>query len=560
MAANNEHVQITVGDLDWPARLEFISKISAALLAVTYVSGYLIATTFLSRFGISADGSDLLRAKYIYVGFLYWMFVTIIGVLGRAFALLLSAIKTSETISEDEKAKAIEILARGSLHTGGPHHRWRPLRRWTVLSLVLVPFAVQIVFLDPNDVRAYISLQSILLLSITLYQTAFYREYSKDGYTWGTLYGQWYVERIKTSCGVGPGILATFFMIGRAVGPWVFSEHSNEFINLGLRLVIRPGYRIVDTIRSSWAFWVFGAILILFLSFAALFVTLSTENLQWLQEHGRAQKFRGSFVGRFMLFLRDCIFLIIHAARVFLIGQHGANKKPVKREWRTALDCFALPLFAGIYSFLALTVLRNDKSEFDARVLGLGTLILALIAISNLIIILAMRRDLVVALKLEQKRFPEGGLLYRSDAWFVRILMVAILYTVSVLGFAYRIYPFVPVQKAGGDYSTADAVAVHLSRSSECSPIDLNNEFQTSRTYIVLSEDSNWIYLAPLSGSGSGGGPACWRWGPFCTSASKKGGLGTEDPSLPTVYTINRHCVAGIVSVNPASLRNPGTH
>src|ERR1035441_8747872 len=103
MTPNGEDVAVAVDDLNWLERLEFISKIGAAMLALTYVTGYLIATTSLSRFGIPADASDLLRAKYIYVGFLYWMFVAIVGVLGRAIGLLLGAIKASETLSQDEE-------------------------------------------------------------------------------------------------------------------------------------------------------------------------------------------------------------------------------------------------------------------------------------------------------------------------------------------------------------------------------------------------------------------------------------------------------------------------
>lgn len=545
MTASPTHDSNVGGDLDWSQRFELISKIFAAMLALTYVSGYLIATTFLSRFGIPSDASDLLRAKYIYIGVLYWTFVTIIGVLGRAISLLLNAIKASEALSQEEKAKAIEIHQNDSLDASGMAFRWGPLRRWIVLSLVLVPFAVQIVFLDPHDVRAYVALQSILLLSITLYQTVFYREYSKDGYAWGSLYGRWYVGYIKFSCVIGPALLSSVLMLGTAVSPWVFDDHGNEFINLVLRFIVRPLYRLERAIRFSSVFWVFAGILVLFLSFVALFVTLSTENLKWLERNGRAQRYRGSYVRRFMLFLQDCLRLVTHAAHAFVIQQSGENTTSTTREWRTALDCAAFPIMTGAYSFLALATLHNDRSEFNARALGFGTLLLSLIAISNVIIILTMRRDLGVALSIKPKHDSADGVLHRSDRWFVRILMISILYIVSVLGFAYRIYPFVPVQKAGGDYSTAEAVVVRLSASSECSSADLSGAFETSKPYVVLSEDANWIYLAPLSGKGAGGGPKCWRWGAFCNSPAP----GAEDPSRPNVYTISRHCVAGLVSV-----------
>jgi len=52
----------------------------------------------------------------------------------------------------------------------------------------------------------------------------------------------------------GSGLLAAFFMIGTAIGPWVFNDHGNALIDQGLRLLIRPFYRMVGAIRSSWTF------------------------------------------------------------------------------------------------------------------------------------------------------------------------------------------------------------------------------------------------------------------------------------------------------------------
>jgi hypothetical protein len=320
--------------------------------------------------------------------------------------------------------------------------------------------------------------------------------------------------------------------------------------------VIRRGYFLVDAIRSSYVFWILGGVLIVFLSFAALFVTLSTENLQWLEKNGRAQGSKSSFAWRSILFLCDCVFLIVHAAHVFVIAKDENGEESAKRQWRTTLDCFAFPLITGIYCYLALTVLRDDRPDFNARLLSLGTLILSLVVISNLLIILAMRRDLSVALELKLKHdHGEFGFLDRSDAWSVRALMIGVLYIVSVLGFAYRIYPFIPAQKAGGNYSTADAVTVHLTQvSSECSSEDLKKEIPESRPYIVLSEDANWIYFAPLSGPGSGGGPDCWKWGAFCSSPADKAARPTGTPYRPTVYSVNRRCIASTVSVNPDQL------
>ena len=55
-------------------KIQFAAKLGAAALPLTYVSGYLIATSYLGTFGLQPDASDLFRSKYIYVGFLYLIF------------------------------------------------------------------------------------------------------------------------------------------------------------------------------------------------------------------------------------------------------------------------------------------------------------------------------------------------------------------------------------------------------------------------------------------------------------------------------------------------------
>jgi hypothetical protein len=533
-------------------RIEFSSRVGAGILALTYVSGYLIATTYLGRFGIQADVSEFLRAKYIYIGFQYWMFVAIFGVLARAVALILAVLKNDEPLSRVEKARAVDALESRSNEPESTNAAEKILRRWCVLSLVLLVFSIQIMFLDPNDARKYLALQSILLLSIALYQTTFYREYSRSGYVWGLLYGRWYVQKIRTIYGVVPGFIAACLMAGNALAPYVFEDSTNPVVMFCLKFLVRPGYLLTGMIQSSsMAFWTFGTILVIFLCFAALFVTLGNADLRWLDKHGKAQGFKGFVFVRWYLLLMDFLRLVLHSARTFFILRAGSEQGGLRRKLISSIDCFVMPISTGGYCILTLKVLWKDDSVFNSRTLSIGTLVLSLIVLSNLSVLMAMRRDLSLSLGIKVHRTThKAGLLSQSDPWIIRALMFAVLYIVSVLGFAYRVYPFIPVQKAGGNYSTIDAVSIHLTQiTAECSSRDLERQVPPTTPYVLLEEDANWVYLAPAVGPGSAGGPDCWNWGAFCHAMPSSGARSPDDAFTPKVYTVNRRCIASTESI-----------
>jgi hypothetical protein len=116
-----------------------------------------------------------------------------------------------------------------------------------------------------------------------------------------------------------------------------------------------------------------------------------------------------------------------------------------------------------------------------------------------------------------------------------RTILAAVLYVVSVLSFAYLVYPHIPEQKAGGNYSTARRVCLRLVNSTpagEC-PKDLLPEITDGAShYLIIEEDSNWVYLA---NDGGPNGPRAWRWPRF-----------GKEPVRPSVYAVNRSCIASI--------------
>lgn len=71
-------------------------------------------------------------------------------------------------------------------------------------------------------------------------------------------------------------------------------------------------------------------------------------------------------------------------------------------------------------------------------------------------------------------------------------------------------------------------------------------------SYVILDENSDWLYLAPSFGDESGGGRSCWEWGVFCRMNARDTGMllnGKPNPHRPLVYAVNRHCVAAVIDV-----------
>jgi hypothetical protein len=61
-------------------------QILSITFVLTYVSGYLVTSTFLNSYGIAADASEFLKARYLYVGFLYYLLF--LASVGMAFGFV----------------------------------------------------------------------------------------------------------------------------------------------------------------------------------------------------------------------------------------------------------------------------------------------------------------------------------------------------------------------------------------------------------------------------------------------------------------------------------------
>lgn len=114
-------------------------------------------------------------------------------------------------------------------------------------------------------------------------------------------------------------------------------------------------------------------------------------------------------------------------------------------------------------------------------------------------------------------------------------LIIATFY-LSVLAFALRVYPYIPVTKGGGDYVGAPSVVLCFQGANEkLAVLDLvgatENNCIPSKQLQIIEESATSIFVADPN---EAGGPQSWRTG-------KK----------PVVYEIRRDKVGSITYLNP---------
>ena len=234
--------------------------------------------------------------------------------------------------------------------------------------------------------------------------------------------------------------------------------------------------------------------------------------------------------------------------------------------WENAIG----PILFSALCFLALWVLLGGRLLRLVAILDYGALALALIILSNFLALSYMHF----------KKHKDLEVKYSIDwhTWILIGVEAGILYLVSVFGFSYLVYPFLPLEKAGGEYLKEYAITVSLNHAeSGCSsaalvatfesqPLDdlsigktdgaaKEQELESQPRFVVLEEDSNWSYLAASNGPDAGGGPDAWKWFALCDEYygnAKDGGV-----CRPRVYAVSRRCIADTKSVEPNEAAPP---
>jgi hypothetical protein len=131
-----------------------------------------------------------------------------------------------------------------------------------------------------------------------------------------------------------------------------------------------------------------------------------------------------------------------------------------------------------------------------------------------------------------------------STRWKLTVLLSVVpldgmLFYLSILGFAYSAYSYIPSTKGGGGY--VDAVPVRIMfRDSVTDANDMRQSMSTTNSkFIVLYESADSVFLASTE---EAGGPRTWQ---------KPGS------SKPTVWEIRREAIHGIVYMNPTPTPSP---
>ena len=150
----NEAKQINY-ELTFLERTELGGKIAAASLPLTYVSGYLIYTSYLGTYGIQLGYSDLLRSKYIYIGFIYLVFLTSIVALFRAGIRIveMNSVLNRKTQNDaevefnTERQKSLDaLLQRNVVLDRWVRRRFQEYRGDFVVALLVSVFAMEVIF------------------------------------------------------------------------------------------------------------------------------------------------------------------------------------------------------------------------------------------------------------------------------------------------------------------------------------------------------------------------------------------------------------------------------
>ncbi len=471
-------------------QIEFIAKIIAGLAGLTYISGYLIETTYLGSFGLRADEMGFLRAKYLYSGFHYWLCVSVFLVFllfGKRFFDFIRAYRLHRqsgcepvcTQREMEKDTGLDPVEEREIvrileHKIPPSCFYlRPTfgdLRWNFIVLAIVfAFSLQIMFIDVAGVVRILPFQCILLLSIALQQSTHIREsYS----FWGILYGRQHVGLLRL-LGAIVDLILIFWII--------------------LRVYHHP--RLEPLAHHPSVYWIGGFILTLiacYVPFSLInnrrqmerFDISPSEKLNLFWRMVRPSLGRTNIGGKW----NNCqkvtsLLILVIAAAIFVVlvsalTLGGLGKDPTR-----------IPMLKSLISFL------TSQRRYCFFIVGYITQILAFYIPLNIILLNILRENMYRRLKVD---IPKPVASRRLSVLFLRIATISILYLASILSFTHIIYGKIPEDKAGGNYEGARLAHVHLIRDASLSTCCSDASVTEQVKGIVLVEDSNWLYLAPL--------------------------------------------------------------
>ncbi len=547
MAEKNKlNVAQEISNLD---KTERAGKILAVSLPLAYVSGYLIFTSNLGTYGLHLNASELFRAKYIYVGFQYLMFLVLMfAVFSAIFRVLeLCHMLNRETnmLAEadyiEEKERALNALnCRTSNLPSLNRRKFHELRGDFVVGLIAIVLTMEVIFVNPEKLGGILPFQILYLSGVAIYQFTFCREL-QEPFSWGLVRGHRYVEDIRWLL-LFAQVFAAFSLFLRVV--------ANIYTNDSLWIRI-----------CAW----FCAVLVLEIEVLSLIsICASTKRLTTIDSDHR-------FNPTIMMAqddVREEILKSMWTCRA-LRGAWCGYFMPCRSNhplWFRIRRAFYLGL-ALVVVVACLTRYFFSHPPFFINVLLVGApLVLTLLVFSNvfLMAVLFSRRShrLGFSEQVAMEKWMSEGEARREiqkEKWkryIRRAVMATVLYLTSVLSFGYVIYPHIPVQKSGGNYETANMVCVIPMKETpfqQCPNILLPN-LALNEAYVAIEEDPDYVYLAndhdTHDQTGNDlkdnlGGPHCWSWANVDNVYCR-----------PRVYAVSRRCIAGIVDALPEHRTN----
>lgn len=555
-------------------QIELAAKVAAGLVAITYVSGYLIETTYLGSFGMHADAIEFFRAKYLYIGFHFWFcvsaFVVFLISAKRFYDFIHSWLRHNQanemptgngngekltqvefdswvdlTVEERNEARLMESHRNVP---GDPFVRpsFGALRWSLIVSSVVLVFSLQVMLLNRIRAARILPFQFLLLISMGMHQFTHFREnYS----FWGVVKGRMHVSRLRL---LGMTAQVTLAL---AIALLVLSPPS-------------PGtlFHLILTV----CFWIFA------IPFTLLAVLLPFSIFKQNRQMSRFDLRKNEELG---FIRRECRWLFGWGGEESPEHPAPAPAAATAPRWQRvvwfalklltslvilALLCDAVLLAAprhGIpYSWIVCFLHRFLKDSAPGwkhsiwRVcfggIGILTLLLMFYVPLNIYLLARMRKEMHRRLGV---RAPDSPHRDEFSTEFLRVVTVTTLYLVSVMTFSHIVYPRIPEEKAGGSYTGARLAQIHLVRGATlatcgAAPADslthlLGGTAQSEDSApdsvlehgegIVLEEDANWLYLAELK---AGNCPEDWAKNMIQIERDMR-------HSRPTFFAINRSCI-----------------
>jgi hypothetical protein len=584
---------------------ENLGTLLGAAVAIAYISGFLISHTYLATYDLPFSTGELLKTKYIYIGFLFLAAMVLLAALFRVIILWAQHYfyrkrVLQSQIERDHKLMicAYLILDQRSINQYQKRRvRSDELRGYSVIALIATVLIIQAHTLNPISQNSILFVNVLFFICVTIYYFTFFGELFIP-YAKGLVFGRRFISDIRLTNFLFAQIPAAITILLRKslpdnpkVGIW---EQLPAAISIHLKNILpdipnvgiweRPNGLIeFILIAISASTCIFGLNAVFFTSTDKLEAIDSIQGFNpdsWLAEMQQNSKRSLFFTSRFYpywllkgylyenskckcvrmfkRFIKGCIFITLIALTEYFcwLGPQFSVALSVTKTVTFLYLGIIVLLFGCVVSIISLFKLRLENLRHE----------------------LLMTEKDTQDMQLNVQDNAHEIHLSKTDRYFRRGLLLASLYVTSIFSFSLVIYPHIPVQKAGGDFTKAPRICIRLNARTklrDC-PVSLLPIRNPGQAFIELDDDEHFLYIVNDHDSG---GPSAWIWAQalsashthcnqqFPSSAASEFGIelasdiridhkikgnGVISPFCrPDVYAINKECISGLMHFDP---------